>query len=216
MSRAWRMDSIRTSQFPIRKGTKRAAKAERRWWCLRFRLRQATKEKISEAKRRQTQGRVLPRLAGAAAAPTLEWKGAAHLSAFHRGSRPKESFIARDSALGHASWDATNRFGPFRRAGITRPNLSQSSKSTLRPSRSARGLDAQSRPGAGCKAARGRRPRRRDPACLPGRVRLSEVGGVCIQTSDECQRISDTKFRHLEVVRALKHVLLLPARGEKA
>jgi len=29
----------------------------------------------------------------------------AHLSAFHRGSRPKESFIARDSASGQASWD---------------------------------------------------------------------------------------------------------------
>jgi hypothetical protein len=171
VSGAWRMDSIRTSQFPIRKGTKRAAKTERRWWCLRLRLRQATKEKISEAKRRQTQGRVLPRLAGAAApgAP------GAHLSAFHRGSRPEESFIARDSASGHASWDATNRFGPFRRAGVTRPDLSQSSKCTLRPSRSARGRDAQSRPGAGCKSARGRRPRRRSQACLPGRVRLSEV-----------------------------------------
>src|SRR6516162_11620218 len=30
----------------------------------------------------------------------------AHLSAFHRGSRPKESFIARVSASGQASWDA--------------------------------------------------------------------------------------------------------------
>jgi hypothetical protein len=29
----------------------------------------------------------------------------AHLSAFHRGSHPKESFIARDSASGQASWD---------------------------------------------------------------------------------------------------------------
>src|ERR1700751_2696756 len=49
-----------------------------------------------------------PCLTGTAAAPTLtlprlrgrEWEGAAHLSAFHRGSRPKESFIARDSAPG--------------------------------------------------------------------------------------------------------------------
>jgi hypothetical protein len=40
-----RMDSIRTPQFPIRTGTKRTAKNERRWWCLRFRLRQAKKEK---------------------------------------------------------------------------------------------------------------------------------------------------------------------------
>src|SRR5215472_13363297 len=42
----------------------------------------------------------------------------AHLSAFHRGSRPKESFIARDSASGQASWDvAGTRFAhPFERA----------------------------------------------------------------------------------------------------
>src|SRR5689334_14686925 len=41
----------------------------------------------------------------------------AHLSAFHRGSRPKESFIARDSASGQASWDAAGtRFAhPFER-----------------------------------------------------------------------------------------------------
>src|SRR5579872_2406285 len=47
-----------------------------------------------------------------------EWEGAAHLSAFHRGSRPKESFIARDAASGHASWDvAGTRFAhPFERA----------------------------------------------------------------------------------------------------
>jgi hypothetical protein len=43
--------------------------------------------------------------------------GSAHLSAFHHGSRPKESFIARDSASGHASWDvAGTRFAyPFER-----------------------------------------------------------------------------------------------------
>src|SRR5690242_2529786 len=42
----------------------------------------------------------------------------AHLSAFHRGSRPKESFIARDSASGQASWDvAGTRFAhPVERA----------------------------------------------------------------------------------------------------
>src|SRR5690348_15768302 len=59
-------------------------------------------------------GSVLPRLAGAAAAPG----GAARLSAFHRGSRPKESFISRDSAPGQASCDvAGTRFAhPFERA----------------------------------------------------------------------------------------------------
>ncbi|MGN6749785.1 MAG: hypothetical protein ACTHJS_14440, partial [Xanthobacteraceae bacterium] len=66
------------------------------------------RKKKSEAKRRQTQGSSAAPKTGAAAAPTLtlprlrgrEGEGAAHLSAFHRGSRPKESFIARDSASG--------------------------------------------------------------------------------------------------------------------
>ena len=42
----------------------------------------------------------------------------AHLSAFHRGSRPKESFISRDAAPGQASCDAAGtRFAhPFERA----------------------------------------------------------------------------------------------------
>src|SRR5690242_21575600 len=94
------------------------------------------RKKKSEAKRRQTQGRVLPRLAGAAAAHTLtlprlrgrEWEGAAHLSAFHRGSRPKESFIARDSAPGFCFLGRGGQGWPVRRAGVTRSYLSQSSE----------------------------------------------------------------------------------------
>ena len=52
------------------------------------------RKKKSEAKRRQTQC-VFCR--AVRARPRLH-TGGAHLSAFHRGSRPKKSFIARDSA----------------------------------------------------------------------------------------------------------------------
>ena len=48
-------------------------------------------------------------------------RGGAHLSAFHRGSRPKESFIARDSASGQASWDAADSNLPFERHYPPRP-----------------------------------------------------------------------------------------------
>src|SRR5215472_17469104 len=57
--------------------------------------------KMSEAKRRQTQGSCA--VASATAAPL---DGEAHI--YRRstaGLRPKESFIARDSASGQASWD---------------------------------------------------------------------------------------------------------------
>src|SRR5215813_2362912 len=37
----------------------------------------------------------------------------AHLSAFHHGSRPKESSIARDSASGQASWDVAGHVLPY-------------------------------------------------------------------------------------------------------
>jgi hypothetical protein len=72
-----------------------------------------TKEKMSEAKRRQTQGSSAVPKTGTAAPGS----SGAHLSAFHRGSRPKEFFIARDSASGQASWDvAGTRFAhPFER-----------------------------------------------------------------------------------------------------
>src|ERR1700745_1585218 len=91
--------------------------------------------KDSEAKRRQTQGSsAVP--AGTAAAPTLTLPrlrgegmgGAAHLSAFHRGSRPKESFIARDSAPGFYFLGRGGQGWPVRRAGVTRSYLSQSSE----------------------------------------------------------------------------------------
>src|SRR5215467_806449 len=56
---------------------------------------QTEERKESEAERRQTQGSsAVPSGTAAPGAP------GAHLSAFHRGSRPKECFIARDSAPG--------------------------------------------------------------------------------------------------------------------
>jgi hypothetical protein len=63
-----------------------------------------TKEK-SEAKRRQTQFVFCRAEDGHGRASQ---RRGAHLSAFHRGSRPKESFIARDSASGQASWDVAS------------------------------------------------------------------------------------------------------------
>ena len=67
---------------------------------------------------------LLPCLTGTAApgAP------GAHLSAFHRGSRPKESFIARDSAPGFYFLGRGGQGWPVRRAGVTRSYLSQSSE----------------------------------------------------------------------------------------
>src|SRR5207248_8064364 len=60
------------------------------------------RKRKSEAERRQTQF-VFCRTDGPG---RPSQRRGAHLSAFHHGSRPKESFIARDSASGHASWEA--------------------------------------------------------------------------------------------------------------
>jgi len=83
------------------------------------------RKKKSEAKRRQTQGSsAVPYGHGRASQ-----RGGAHLSAFHRGSRPKESFIARDSAPGFC-FLGRGRTGfayPFERALPARC-LSQSSE----------------------------------------------------------------------------------------
>src|ERR1700745_3647423 len=101
----------------------------------------------------------------------------AHLSAFHRGSRPKESFIAGDSAPGFYFLGRGGQGWPVRRAGVTRPYLSQSGDQT-RPSHSARGLmpnaarERVASPPAGAALTRAIRP------CLPGHVRKGEVAYV--------------------------------------
>jgi hypothetical protein len=123
--------ALRNSPFARHETTR---ENERGWWGPRFRLRNARKKH----RRRNTDRRnfsILPCLRDTAApgAP------GAHLSAFHRGSRPKESFIARDSAPGFCFLGPGGQGWPVRRAGVTRPYLSQSSEQT-RPSRSAEGL----------------------------------------------------------------------------
>jgi len=65
-------------------------------------------------------------------------RGGAHLSAFHRGSCPKESFIARDSASGQASWDVADSDLSFERA-LPAPAC-PSPASSSRPGPSAEGL----------------------------------------------------------------------------
>src|SRR6266576_600891 len=74
----------------------------------------------------------MPCLTGTAAHPA----GCARLSAFHRGSRPRDfrrqRLSARPGFLGRGE-----QVWPIRRAGVTRPNLSQSSDSTSRAGHSA-------------------------------------------------------------------------------
>src|SRR5437588_10939005 len=125
--------------------------------------------KKSEAERRQTQF-VFCR---------ASQRRGAHLSAFHHGSRPKESFIARDSASGQASWDvAGTRFAyPFERA-LPAPACPSPAR-IAHPSRSARGLmpkAARARvasPPAGTALARAIRE------CLPDRVRTMGENAAC-------------------------------------
>ena len=71
--------------------------------------RERTKEKI---RRRNADRRNFSFCRALRARPRLQTAGA-RLSAFHRGSRPKESFIARDSASGHASWDPASSYDGF-------------------------------------------------------------------------------------------------------
>jgi hypothetical protein len=137
-----RITSGEWNPFAIRKGTKRAAKNERRWWGLHFRLRQAKNERNSEAKRRQTQLSHFAVPSGTAAPPS----GGAHLSAFHRGSglgdrTPLPGFSSALPELVPLS-------GRYPRTG--QPQCSDASR---RPVVVPVGRNSQSRPGAGCKSA---------------------------------------------------------------
>jgi len=87
----------------------------------------------------------------------------AHLSAFHRGSRPKESFIARDSAPGFCFLGRGGKVGgPSVERALPAPTCPSPARPS-RPGHSARRLMPECRPGAGCKSARGRRTRPREP-----------------------------------------------------
>jgi len=86
---------------------------------------------------------------------------------------PKESFIARDAASGQASWDVEDSGLSFERA-LPTPACPSPAIAPRTPVL-VRQVDAQSRPGAGCKSARGHRPRPAIRDCLPDRVRLGEI-----------------------------------------
>jgi hypothetical protein len=132
---------------------------------------------------------LLPCLTGTAApgAP------GAHLSAFHRGSRPKESFIARDSAPGFCFLGR----GLSVEWALPTPAYPSPAKSS-RPGRSAEGLmpNAARRvasPRAGAALAPGIRPAGRSPSDW---ARFEAIGN---RNGDDGQHHSDMKFRHPEV-----------------
>ena len=117
----------------------------------------------------------LARAFGRGSAPN---SGRARLPALHCGSRQGLSPVG--SAPGQASWDAVS-------AGVTRLLLSQSRESTSRTGRSTGEHDAQNRPGADCKSARGDRPC--SAIGYASRVRPSNEQGDCVGNiiGDECQ-----------------------------
>ena len=117
----------------------------------------------------------LARAFGRGSAPN---SGRARLPALHCGSRQGLSPVG--SAPGQASWDAVS-------AGVTRLLLSQSRESTSRTGRSTGEHDAQNRPGADCKSARGDRPC--SAIGYASRVRPSNEQGDCVCNiiGDECQ-----------------------------
>src|SRR5437764_569717 len=127
-------------------------------------------------------------VASATAAP---WIAKAHI--YRRStaaSRPKESFIARDSASGQASWDVADINLPFERA-LPAPACPSPAR-IAHPSRSARGLmpkAARARvasPPAGAALVRAIRD------CLPDRVRT--MGDACNHNGDNCQWERDDLF----------------------
>src|SRR5579859_5814818 len=99
VSGEWRMDSIRYSQFATRRSRNERRKQTAAGGCCVFVL--ASQEINVGSETPTDANRILPGLTG----PAAPGAPGAHLSAFHHGSRPKESFIARDSASGQASWD---------------------------------------------------------------------------------------------------------------
>jgi hypothetical protein len=146
------------------------------------------KKQSKEAERRQTQcfmsapagaGRATER--SACADPPLRARSpvGVPLTVLTRGLSPLRA------APGQASWDVAGALVchfllPEAEpnavcAGVTRPNLSQSSGSTPPAARSGGLHDAQSRPGAGRNAARGHRTRSGLQVYLPKASFMSEI-----------------------------------------
>jgi hypothetical protein len=135
-----RMDSIRTSQFPIRKGTKRAAKNERRWWCLRFRLRHERKYRRRNADRRNFSF----------------CRGFGHGRAWNARRTsigvPPRFWLRRPNATAQLQ-SALPGMGRKRALSANRPVSVQ--RSSSQTGHSAGRAGKRSRPGAGCNSARG-------------------------------------------------------------
>src|SRR5499427_10481521 len=152
--------------FAIRNARKERAKLNCMWWCPLF-ASPSHERKDSEAKRRQRQlsHSAVPTGPAAPGAP------GAHLSAFHRGSRPKESFIARDSASGFCFLGRGGKVGgPSVEWALPAPTCPSPARPS-RPGHSARRItpsaarERVASPPAGTALARA------TWECLPGRVR---------------------------------------------
>ncbi len=184
------------SLFATRKGTKRT-KQKCRWWSPPYSLRKPRKKYGGETPTDARSSSAAPRGCGRCPHPDPpplagEGMGGGSTSigvpprfssqgVFHRkGLSTRPSFLGRGGKV----W-------PLRRAGVTRPYLSQSSEQT-RPGRSARGWlpnaarERLARPRAGAalaRASRGLPPRPR-----PSRTRFE---AACNRISDQCQYYSD-------------------------
>jgi hypothetical protein len=126
-------------------------------------------------------------------------------------SRPKESFIARDSAPDFYFLGLGGQGEPVRRAGVTRPYLSQSSDQT-RPGHSARGFLPGCRPGAGCKSARGHRPRptRSGYACRTAPIDWARYGAY---VTKPVTIVNATGTRNFVIRRCKRRAFPLPLAG---
>ena len=150
-----RMESIRNSPFAMHETS---SETECRWWCLPLGLREAKNEKDSEAKRRQTQG--------SSAVPTgtaAPQKREAHI--YRRSTAvlvPRSLSSQGTQHQAFASWDVAARVSLSVERALPAPTCPSPARPS-QPSRSARRLMPECRPGAGCNSARGHRTRPREP-----------------------------------------------------
>jgi hypothetical protein len=121
---------------------------------------------------------VLPRRTG----PAAPGSPGAHLSAFHRGSRPKESFIARDSAPGFCFLGR----GLSVEWALPTPAYPSPARPS-RPGHSAEGLMPNGARERVASPPAGHRTRPVLTACRPQPVRLGEVPGICNVIGDARQ-----------------------------
>src|SRR5262249_25559875 len=167
---------------------------------------------MSEAKRRQTQGSSA--VASVTAAPL---NGEAHI--YRRstaGLAPRSLSSQGTQPQARLPWDVAGHVLRILLAGVTRPRLSLSPACHTRPGHSAEGVDAPSRPSAGCQPARRRRTRPRTlglpptppPAgialaraawdCLPGRVRQRRGSKVYVtEIATDCNFTSLKERRNI-------------------